>query len=178
MADLVFIYTRDGLRFIWHGGEYCDIYLDTEPPAITDMCINFWDYDESRPTIERTHKAFAAAVDLWCGANDEEVARVRVEQAPGQPLAWTVRSSDLGDDWRPSAHRPEPFPGPDDPRGPRTYTTKSGTKLTEDDLRRLADEAERGYCVAIVETADHRVRCFRPLPCPIHGDDPREEAGE
>jgi hypothetical protein len=50
----------------------------------------------------------------------------------------------------------------------KRYRTKSGTVLTEADLQRLVDEAEAGYCTAIVETEDFRARCFRPMPCPIH----------
>jgi hypothetical protein len=51
----------------------------------------------------------------------------------------------------------------------RVYRTKSGTILTDDDLRALADEAERGYCTALVSTEDFRARCFKPMPCPVHG---------
>jgi hypothetical protein len=29
---------------------------------------------------------------------------------PSEPKTWTVRSGDLGDDWRPSAHLPQPPP--------------------------------------------------------------------
>jgi hypothetical protein len=57
----------------------------------------------------------------------------------------------------------------------KKYRTKSGTILTEEDLQRLADEAERGYCVAIVEVREGEgnifARCFKPLPCPDHPDE-------
>jgi hypothetical protein len=56
----------------------------------------------------------------------------------------------------------------------KTYVTKSGTVLTEADLKKLADEAEAGYCTATVEAADHRARCFKPLPCSIHSEGRRE----
>jgi hypothetical protein len=49
-----------------------------------------------------------------------------------------------------------------------SYVTKSGTVLSRADLERLADEAEAGYCVELVETPDARARCFRPMPCPVH----------
>jgi hypothetical protein len=58
---------------------------------------------------------------------------------------------------------------------PKRYRTKSGTILTEEDLARLADEAERGYCTALVSTDDFTARCFRPMPCPVHGPDPDPE---
>jgi len=48
---------------------------------------------------------------------------------------------------------------------PRVYVTKAGTVLTEDDLDRLAAEAERGYCTW--GTCLGRV-CGKPLPCPTH----------
>jgi len=65
-------------------------------------------------------------------------------------------------------------PSVEHPEGKR-YRTKSGTILTDVDLERLADEAEAGYCTAIVETKDDhgremwRSRCFKPMPCPDHG---------
>ena len=45
------------------------------------------------------------------------------------------------------------------------YRTRSGAVLTEADLDRLADEAERGYCTELV-TRD--ARCFKPMPCAEH----------
>ena len=58
-----------------------------------------------------------------------------------------------------------------DGRHVKRYRTRSGTILTEADLARLVEEAERGYCTVIVETADSRARCFQPMPCPVHGGD-------
>jgi len=52
----------------------------------------------------------------------------------------------------------------------KLYRTKSGAMLTADDLRRIATEAEQGYCVERVTTDEAIARCFRPMPCPIHGE--------
>jgi hypothetical protein len=52
----------------------------------------------------------------------------------------------------------------------KTYVTKTGMVLTEADVQRLADEAEGGYCVVIVDTGEVLARCFKPLPCPDHPD--------
>jgi len=53
----------------------------------------------------------------------------------------------------------------------KTYRTQSGTILTERDLDRLANEAEAGYCVEKVRTGDSIVRCFKPMPCSVHGEE-------
>jgi hypothetical protein len=60
----------------------------------------------------------------------------------------------------------------------KRYVTKSGTVLTEEDLKKLADEAEGGYCIERVSTQDFIARCFKPMPCPIHGggDDTDDQA--
>jgi len=48
------------------------------------------------------------------------------------------------------------------------YRTRSGAVLTEADLDRLADEAERGYCTELVTRDSVVARCFKPMPCAEH----------
>jgi hypothetical protein len=48
------------------------------------------------------------------------------------------------------------------------YMTQSGAVLTQADLGRLADEAERGYCTELVTRDSVVARCFEPMPCAEH----------
>lgn len=46
--------------------------------------------------------------------------------------------------------------------------TKSGRELSDADIEALADEAERGYCVAPDASVPSDI-CGHTLPCPEHG---------
>jgi hypothetical protein len=64
---------------------------------------------------------------------------------------------------------------------PMGFRTKSGKYLSDADIQALADEAEQGYCVEVLETLHgsfvrrdgtitdtYTVLCGHPLPCPEH----------
>ena len=73
MADAAFTYTDEeyGAHFIWHGGEYIDVYShkDAEYPG---ECINVWNHAKDEPIIERTLDAFEETCRDWLRGIDPD----------------------------------------------------------------------------------------------------------
>lgn len=57
------------LHFQWHGGPYIEVGFSLSKPV---EVINVWDYAKGEPTIARTRRAFAAAIDSWIAEYDED----------------------------------------------------------------------------------------------------------
>lgn len=85
MAKAKMIYSTDGMRFEWSGGEYIELFFidpdtDTFPKSAFDV-INVWDYAKGEPRIEKTLDAFnefikqhiqEIAEDNIANSNEEE----------------------------------------------------------------------------------------------------------
>lgn len=58
----------DGLRAVWHGGEYADLY---HPEASEPFdAINMWDYERGEPRVPFAPHTFAREVAAWRDAEE------------------------------------------------------------------------------------------------------------
>lgn len=62
MAEAKMVYRRDGLKFVWHGGAYIDIFLEDGDGSVIDA-YNVWDYANDKPNIGLTLGEFTNYVD-------------------------------------------------------------------------------------------------------------------
>lgn len=66
-----FEYLRDGLRYVWHGGAYIEVF--EESATVPHGVINVWDYEKDVPRIEVSMRGLVDKVDEtmleeeeWC----------------------------------------------------------------------------------------------------------------
>ncbi len=73
-----FEHTAEGITFVWHGGNYIDLYWEDAyrlrgEDAAPFTADNVWDYGKDAPTIERTQAAFEAECAEWLANNREDL---------------------------------------------------------------------------------------------------------
>lgn len=64
-----FEYLRDGLRYVWHGGAYIEVF--EESATVPHGVFNVWDYEKDEPKIERSMRGLVYFIDAQM-LEDEE----------------------------------------------------------------------------------------------------------
>lgn len=83
-GDVAMTYESDGVLFVWYGGMYIDVYIETNYQAGIRIggktwvpgvhCINIMDYQTERATIEwKDSRAFIAECEEWMSNQSETV---------------------------------------------------------------------------------------------------------
>lgn len=61
------------VRFVWHGGAYIEVHLDTSYGMVPVYVLNVWDYEKDEPYIPRSAAAFVRHVSKrYASAMDRE----------------------------------------------------------------------------------------------------------
>jgi hypothetical protein len=79
-----FEYTRNGVTFIWHGGQYIEIYWAdayrlrgpaSATPAAPFEVANVWDSHSDTSMIDRSDDAFRSYCNVWIDENRAQMGR-------------------------------------------------------------------------------------------------------